>query len=870
LNNEPVGSEKSTVIKRGDTTFLLFNEDLEATLYKDLAFSSGLKYTLTFFNTSDTIQRIENVLPFGRGVDRVYITADGTYEWPQYLCRSRLNMPGKGPIGVVLPDNAWHLGFNDLTIDNKYSLVALARHSGSNKAELRRWWGDLEPGGQITYNIYFDIHEGEWQKGLEIMFRERFLFDLENFDNSLFDRKDLSWIKHDYIMLLQFAWDHKYYDYQNEGSTFYDYLFEYDDLIGGYDIFTLWPTWPRLGLDPRNQWDMYRDLPGGIEALKDQSYFLHNAGKKFFISYNPWDASTRKEDHLKGMEELLRLTDADGVVLDTRGESSYELQMTADKVKPGIIMYSEGMAIPKDMPGIVSGRVHDALYMPPPLNLNKYIKPDFAIFRVIQLAEGPIHREIAVAFFNGYGIEINTMRPGRPDRIEKEFRYLGKTTKLLRENTTAFNCMDWEPLVPSRKDSIWVNKWWDQNKTIYTVYSLVPGGYKGPLFSDKIEEGYHIVSLWNHVEVNPIEDQDKNLIPIDVEGFSRSLLGTRLEGNVECIAILPEILNVELEGDQLRFYADRGDKIVISAGNPYYDTQYAEFDTGDQTISLYQYFRSHEEKVVVQLFDNEELLDERVVYVKLGTPRLISYILETEKIDSTPEGMLEISSGLFHYYAKRDPSTVTPFIPYPNPIDTVEIMMPRFFMDVYPVTNKDFYLFLQESGYIPEDTCNFLEHWKDGSPPVGMEDHPVVFVGLSDAIAYSDWAGKRLPTEIEWQYAAQGTDFRKYPWGENMDSTLCNYGSNSTSPVDKYPDGASSFGIKDLIGNVWQLTNDVYDNGSYYYGMIRGGSYYSPTSSIWYVMGGPVTVKHPQILLMVSPCLDRCATIGFRCVKDAR
>jgi len=74
-------------------------------------------------------------------------------------------------------------------------------------------------------------------------------------------------------------------------------------------------------------------------------------------------------------------------------------------------MYSEGMAVPKDMPGIVSGGVHDALVLPPPVNLNKLIKPDFAIFRVLQLADDRLHREIACAFFNGYGIEINTMRP---------------------------------------------------------------------------------------------------------------------------------------------------------------------------------------------------------------------------------------------------------------------------------------------------------------------------------------------------------------------------------------------------------------------------------------------------------------------------
>lgn len=189
-------------------------------------------------------------------------------------------------------------------------------------------------------------------------------------------------------------------------------------------------------------------------------------------------------------------------------------------------------------------------------------------------------------------------------------------------------------------------------------------------------------------------------------------------------------------------------------------------------------------------------------------------------------------------------------------------------MDKYPVTNRLWKNFLKETFYIPKDTTNYLKHWINGYPPAGQENFPVVYINLDDVKAFLDWSSKRLPTEIEWQYAAQGPDLRKYPWGNQMDSILCNYNSNYPTPVDAYPQGVSPFGVEDMIGNVWQMTNDVYFNGCYYYNIIRGGSYYHPTSSIWYVTGGPLPADHPEMLLLIGPGLDRNATVGFRCVMD--
>jgi formylglycine-generating enzyme required for sulfatase activity len=581
------------------------------------------------------------------------------------------------------------------------------------------------------------------------------------------------------------------------------------------------------------------------------------------------------------MEELLRLTDADGVVLDTRGESSRELQAAADRVKPGIIMYSEGMAVPKDMPGIVSGRVHDALVMPPPLNLNKLIKPDFAIFRVLQLADDRLHRELAISFFNGYGVEINTMRPGRPEWMPEEYEYLGRTTRILRENNSVFH-NDWfYPLVPALVDSVYVNRWDTVGKRIYTIYSVNHGGCDELLFefndplgkypAAEILNKYRFVDLWNHQMVKPMVKDGKVMIPVKIDAFDPAWLNSRREGNVGCVAAFERFLSAQLQGPILTFKANSSfaDRVVITGENPTYRSKEYIYPISGASVDYKTLFGKSVEKIVIRLFTGTELVDEVVINPGSGLPVLISKKDSCGPAASIPEGMVKVPAGKFRFYTKRDPNTLDPFIAFPDYSDTVTTEMPGLYIDKYPVTNQQFLEFIRKSSYLPKDTTNFLKHWSKGNPAKEIENLPVTYINLADARAYAQWAGKRLPSEQEWQYAAQGTDLRKYPWGNVMDSTKCNHNLNYPTPVNNFPKGASPFGVNDLVGNVWQMTNDVYDNGSYYFNIIRGGSYYHPTQSIWYVTGGPLPADHPEMLLLISPGLDRNSTVGFRCVKDA-
>ncbi|MBN2570716.1 MAG: SUMF1/EgtB/PvdO family nonheme iron enzyme [Ignavibacteriales bacterium] len=839
-----------------------FEDKLNFKIVEAEKFNNSINYSITIENISNDTVRIENLVPLGANDDIIYIKSDG----PLSLTRAKLFRPGLSPISVILPDNAWEMGYASVELVNTdYSLVALARREKVEGATKRRYYTIMPPNSIIEYQIYFESFTGDWQNGFKKVFQEKYLYDVESFDNRLFEREDLKWIRSKYSISCTAGWDKNFfYDRYYEEYTYEEYLETAEKYFGGFDVFILWPTWPTLGLDPRNQWDLYYDLPGGIKKLKELSEYSERKGTKFFISYNPWDLSTENQNHYGGLSKIIKDINASGVVLDTRGGSTVELQNAADSVKSGVIMYSEGMAITKDMQGIVSGRVHDAIYLSPILNLNKIIKPEFAIFRVLQLSQGRLHREIAIAFFNGYGCELNTFAPGRQDWINEEFTYWGKVIKIQRNNSNVFQDKNWKPLITTLIDNVWVNEWKDENKTLYTIFSLISEGVNEPLFEVNPLESVRIIDLWNHENAKMDTIDNKIFVIANIESFDKNYFDTRMEGNIGCIVIFNKKISSSLLNDSLEFSAITGDSILIWAGNPSYQSKYLKFDINFHRLSLLKYFGDYEGKFIIQLFDDEQIIDETIEYLKPGTPRLISISEKTQLSKTTPLGMVEIPGGTYLFK-----STIgDEFIQYPTP-NEFQTTVNKFYIDIYPVTNKQFKAFLDNTKYKPNDTTNFLKHWNNGIYKIEEENHPVVYISYEDAQAYCNWAGKRLPTEIEWQYAAQGGDTISYPWGSKFDSTKCNNALGHTSPVDKFPEGKNKYGVKDLVGNVWQLTNDIYYNGAYYFGILKGGSFYNPTASWWYVQGGSQTLQTRQMLLQISQGFERNATVGFRCVKDA-
>jgi gamma-glutamyl hercynylcysteine S-oxide synthase len=249
---------------------------------------------------------------------------------------------------------------------------------------------------------------------------------------------------------------------------------------------------------------------------------------------------------------------------------------------------------------------------------------------------------------------------------------------------------------------------------------------------------------------------------------------------------------------------------------------------------------------------------------------------------TAPEGMVAIPGGDYVFKVQGieiegfndiGVDVQYPWEDMPRRFHEHRMTIPRFYMDKYPVTNAEFKKFLDATHYQPADALNFLRDWKDGAYPQGWANKPVTWVSLEDARAYAKWAGKRLPHEWEWQYAAQGGNAaRIYPWGDTWEANAVPIpvkGRSLTQPdnVDAHPSGASAFAVMDMVGNIWQWTDEFVDEHTRG-GILRGGSYYQPQGSIWYFPQAYRNDQHGKLLLM-APSYDRSGTVGFRCVGDA-
>ncbi|MFQ5507971.1 MAG: formylglycine-generating enzyme family protein [Leptospirillia bacterium] len=257
-------------------------------------------------------------------------------------------------------------------------------------------------------------------------------------------------------------------------------------------------------------------------------------------------------------------------------------------------------------------------------------------------------------------------------------------------------------------------------------------------------------------------------------------------------------------------------------------------------------------------------------------------ILTLPACQPAPEGMVKIPSGPFIMGTDEvdtegraeELGLLNPWFQNEHPRRTV--MLPTYYIDETEVTNDAYAAFVTAAGHRPPD------HWRGArTPPEGTGNHPVTHVSWHDAVAFCKWSGNKvLPTETQWEKAARGKSGLIYPWGNKFDYEATNASRGHTMPVGSFPSGNSPYGVKDMVGNVWEWTADWYkaypgsdlkdDRFGERYRVLRGNSWASvghyPDREVFLeIVAG---TSRASYRLYMAP-EGRLNDVGFRCAKPS-
>ena len=647
------------------------------------------------------------------------------------------------------------------------------------------------------------------------------------YDDAQYRRPELRWGQHAFVQPQAMVEDRYFYDPVAGKYTVDRYLDDVTKRYGGIDSVLLWPVYPNIGIDDRNQHDMHRDLPGGVAGVRQMIADFHRRGVKVLFPAMPWDTGTRDEG--KPLAEaavgLTKEFGADGINGDTMIGIPHDFLKASNKLKHPVVLEPEVGV--KDLEMVAWNTMTWGYwkYLEKVPVVSKY--KWFESRHMVNISERWARDRtngLQSAFFNGVGYESWENIWG----IWNEFT--PRDAEALRRIATVERAMakllvsaEWEPHVATLQDGVYASLFVRGSSRLWLLVNRTDKTISGNQL--EVTDSGRIFDLWHGVALkNPSDKPEK------------------------------QRLNFEIEA--------HGFGAVYSPGFDKVDSQLFAFIKEMNRLS------------------QKPLSDFPADWKPL--PQTMVEIPKTKRAAKEPDGMILIPAAPKYWFKVSgievegfdEPGVDVqyPWEKIPRRHHDKQLEVAAFYIDKFPVTNEQFKKFMDATSYRPRDDHNFVRDWKNGTFPAGWEKKPVTWVSLEDARAYATWAGKRLPHEWEWQYAAQGTDERAYPWGNAPNQAAVpafEERSRAMSPpddVDAHPKGASPFGVMDMTGNIWHWTDEFQDQHTRA-AIVRGGGHYRPLASKWYF---PTTVslsQHGKYLLM-APSKDRSGAIGFRCVVD--
>ena len=678
------------------------------------------------------------------------------------------------------------------------------------------WEGGSKPCSQTEHEAWLaDITHWKVERRIRI-----------GYNGARYELPALQWTQSSFMQPQMMVQDRYFYDPVAGKYTVDRYLDDLEKRYGGIDAVLIWPTYPNMGIDDRNQHDMIRSMPGGVAGVKQMVADFHRRSVRVLFPMMMWDQGTRDPGLTwpDAIASLMAKVGADGINGDTQDGVPLAFSLAADKTGHTLAFEPEGGPADEALAWNVMTWGQYQFPFTPLVDKYKWLEPRHMV-NISHRWNRDKTDDLQFAFFNGVGWESWENIWGIWNGITPRDAEATRRVSAMERAVAPFLVSPgWEPMSPMLRYGVYASRWPLGDQSLWTIVNRNEYDVEGDQIEIATRDNVHYFDLYHGAELKAqARPGGKTVLAFSIEakGYA-AILATSAAPDQKTVALMSTMK--ELTATPLANY-------------------------------------SHEWKFL---------------------PQQIVPIAPTKTATSVPAGMVRVPEGDFLFQVSgieiegfndigvdvQYPWEVSPRRFHEHPMH-----ISSFYIDKYPATNADFKKFVDATHYHPKDDLNFLRDWKDGTYPKGWENRPVTWVSQEDARAYASWAGKRLPHEWEWQYAAQGTDGRLYPWGNEWDDNAVPAPEKSRrmrgpDPVDAHAKGASPFGVMDMVGNVWQWTEEFVDEHTRA-GILRGGSYYRPQGSIWYFPQAYKLNEHGKLLLM-SPSMDRSGGVGFRCVADSQ
>ena len=643
------------------------------------------------------------------------------------------------------------------------------------------------------------------------------------YDGAAYTRPELAWSQRNFVHVQMMVEDRYFYDPVRRCYTVDRYLDDLTQRFGGVDSVLIWWIYPNIGIDDRNQADLALDLPGGLDGLRGVVDDFHRRGVKVFLPTMPWDVGTR-DGGTSDAEAIVRLAaqvGADGINGDTYASVPRIFAEVAERIGHPLVFQPEvSTTVEESLRWNLQSWGKAATEIIPAVSKLKWLEPRHMI-NVENRWSRDRTDDFQYLFFNGIGYVAWENVWGIWNGLtERDGATLRRIAELLRHFAALFVAADWAPYATTLQQNVFASLFPGRGLALWTLVNRNEYPVAGEQLAVVHRAGATYLDVWNGCVLEPtvVDDCATLEVALEARGFGCIV---RVDDGVVSTA-LQVLLESAAAAPPLASWSNRWSAL----------------------------------------------------------PQQLTPIAPTAPRITAPAGMVTIPAGsfLFEVTGVEIEGTTWAGLDVQYPWESCarrshrhRLSLAAFHIDRHPVTHAEFARFMDATQYRPDDAHHFLNDWIDGRPPEGSGDRPVTWVSIEDARVYAAWAGKRLPHEWEWQRAAQGDDARRYPWGhdwraEAVPATRRGRRCGMPDPVQAHPLGASPFGVEDLVGNVWQWTDEYTDTHTRA-AVLRGGSAYAPQGSHWYFPQAHRLDQHGKLLLM-SPGRDRSALIGFRCVVD--